>query len=195
MKKNLITVFGASMAAAALLVGLAATAQAQVTIFSENFDPLTPGRVVQDGYNFGDTTAHSSGVVSGAGVGGTAGWRTVNTASSGANGFSGVGGQYQDNAASGNTSFNKSDYTLSFDARATGGSVSIQFQTWDGPGFGGTFNGTLSTASDLSLSGSFTHFDINLGTLNGNLTGLGLTGGTNLRHRGQSLILASLVRH
>jgi hypothetical protein len=160
-----------------LLTGLT-TAQAQVVIFSENFDPLSAGGVVQDGYHFGDTTAHSSGVVAGIGVSGTSGWETVNTAASGANGYSGVGAQYQDGTASGNTSLNKSDYTLSFDARATGGSLNIQFQTWDGQHFGGTFNGTLATASDLALTPGYSHYSISLGTLTGSLTGLGLTGGT-----------------
>jgi hypothetical protein len=164
--------------AVVLLGGLMTSAQAQVVIFSENFDPLSAGGVVQDGYHFGDTTAHSSGVVAGTGVGGTAGWETVNTAASGANGYSGVGAQYQDGTATGNTSLNKSDYVLAFDARATGGSLNIQFQTWDGQHFGGNFNGTLATASDLALTPGFSHYAINLGTLTGSLTGLGLSGGT-----------------
>src|SRR5262249_15877098 len=60
----------------------------------------------------------------------------------------------------------------------TGGSLGIQFQTWDGQHFGGSFNGTLSTPSDLALTSGYSHYSINLGTLSGSLTGLGLTGGT-----------------
>ena len=170
--------FGKLAAAVVLVSSLMTSARAQVVIFSENFDPLSPSGNVQDGYHFGDTTGHSSAVVAGIGVGGTAGWETVNTAATPTNGFSGVGAQYQDGTASGNTSLNKSDYVLAFDARATGGSLNIQFQTWDGQHFGGSFDGTLSTASDLALTPGYSHYAINLGTLNGTLTGLGLTGGT-----------------
>jgi hypothetical protein len=163
MKKHLIL---SGFLASSLLAAL--TAGAQVTIFSENFDSgLSAGAHVQVGYTFGDTTASSATLVAGVGVGGTGGWEIVNTAASGANGFSGVGAQYQNGGVTGNTSTHLSDYTLSFDARATGGSLNIQVQTWTGAGFGGTMTGTLSTApsvgfgDDLTLNPTFTHYNLN----------------------------------
>lgn len=165
--------------AVALVAGMVVTSQAQVTIFSENFDPLSPAGNVQYGYQFGDATSHSVGVVSGVGVGGTAGLQIqMVAASGGTNGYAGVAGQYQNQTLSANTSLNPADYTLSFDAKTSGGSLKVQIQTWDGQHFGGSYDGTLSTGPDLTLSGSFQHYSINLGTLTGTLTGLGVAGGT-----------------
>jgi hypothetical protein len=172
----------------ALLAGLA-SAQAQVVIFSENFDSgslTTPGASLSS-YHFGDTTTATTSIVPGVGVGASGGWQTVNTAASGANGFSGVGAQFQDGQATGNTSANLSDYTLSFDVMATAGSLNIQIQSWTLPGFGGTQTGTLNTApanpgfgNDLPLTSSFTHYSLNLGntTVFPQNTGLQMNGGT-----------------
>jgi hypothetical protein len=174
MRTSTLKVLAVAAVCSLLVVG----AQAQTVIFFENFDPLTPPHAVQNGYQFGDTTSSSSAVVAGVGVSGTAGWETVNTAASGANGYSGVGGQYQDGNATGNTSLNKGDYTLEFDGRSTGGSLHIDVQTWDGAGFGGSANGSLSTTSDITFTSTYAHYILNLGSFSGTLTGLGLTGGT-----------------
>ncbi len=163
------------------------TAEAQVVIINENFDTaLSPGASFGS-YTFGDTTSFTSGIVPGVGVGGTGGWQVVNNAASGSAGFSGVGAQYQNGGVSGNTSANLSDYTLSFDVKATAGSLNIQIQTWNGPGFGGGLTGTLNTApanpgfgNDLTLGSSFTHYSLNLGNTSvfqGN-TGMIPSGGT-----------------
>jgi hypothetical protein len=153
--------------AVSVLAGL--TAQASVLIINENFDPSLSAGANFSSYSFGDTTSVASGIVGGVGVGGTSGWQVVNNAASGANGFSGVGAQYQNGGVTGNTSINLSDYTLSFDANATAGSLNIQVQSWTGAGFGGTMTGTLNTApvagfgDDLTLNGTYTHYSLNLG--------------------------------
>lgn len=168
-----------SFCALGLVAGFAGVAQAQITVFSENFDPLSSAGNVQYGYSFGDATGYSVGIVSGVGVGGTAGLQIQLIAASGAtNGYAGVAGQYQNGSLSANTSLHPSDYTLSFDAKANGGSLLVQVQTWDAQHFGGTFDGTLSTPSDLALSSTFQHYSLNLGSLNGTLSGLGVAGGT-----------------
>lgn len=170
---------------AGLLVGFATTSQAQVILFSEDFNTSLTAGAAFNSYSFGDTTSRSTGIVAGSGVGGTGGWETVNNAASGANSFSGVGAQYQRGAMSGNTSANLADYTLSFDVRADAGSLNIKVQTWALPGFGGS-SATLDTAppvgfgSDLALSSGFTHYSLNLAdsTIWHNNTGLNMTGGT-----------------
>ncbi|HEV2327221.1 MAG TPA: hypothetical protein VGY56_00350 [Verrucomicrobiae bacterium] len=73
----------ACRAVIAIAACAALTAQAQTVVFDETFDPISANGVVQAGYKFGDTTTDSSGVVAGIGVGGTAGWQTVDTAASG----------------------------------------------------------------------------------------------------------------
>ncbi|HSU53607.1 MAG TPA: hypothetical protein VLT36_06080, partial [Candidatus Dormibacteraeota bacterium] len=156
----------------AVLATAAATAQAQVTIISENFDTsLSPGANFSK-YVFGDTAAASSSdaIAAGVGIGGTGGWKIVNDAPSGSSGFSGIGAQYQNGGITGNTSANLSDYTLSFDAKANAGSLNIQIQTWTGAGFGGTMTGTLNTAptppgfgNDQVLTPNFSHYSLNLG--------------------------------
>jgi hypothetical protein len=161
-----------SATAAGLALLFTASAPAQVTIFSENFDTgLSPGANFSK-YVFGDTDSATStdAIAAGVGVGGTPAWQIINNAPSGANGFSGIGAQYQNGGITGNTSANLSDYVLSFDAKANAGSLNIQIQTWTGAGFGGTMTGTLNTApvppgfgNDLVLTPGFTHYSLNLG--------------------------------
>ena len=77
------------IAAAALFI--IPSTKAQVTIFSENFDPLSAaGAVSVNGDFFGDTTSFSGAAVSGIGVGGTAGIEEVLNAASGSAGYSGA---------------------------------------------------------------------------------------------------------
>lgn len=165
-KGKIVTVALTAIAASASL-----SARAQ-TVFSETFDPLSGAATVQAGYMFGDTTADSSGIVSGVGLGGTAAWQTVNTAASGANGFSGVGAQYQNGSITAATDSNLSDYTLSFYAMAntTGGNapnLTITVQTWTGNFFGGTMTGSLTAGANgvgtVSLNSAYTLYTLNLG--------------------------------
>jgi PEP-CTERM motif len=161
--------FGAITTAA---ICAALTAQAQTVVFNETFDPLSSGAHVQAGYIFGDTTADSSAVVSGVGLSGTAAWQTVNTASSGANGYSGVGAQYQNGNTILATDPNLSDYVLSFYAMEnnTGGNapnLTLTIQTWTGTGFGGTMTGSLTAGANgvgtISLTPAYTLYSLNLG--------------------------------
>lgn len=162
--------FQISLGTLALSALVSLTTQAQVVIFSENFDPLSGGASLTQ-YTFGDTGAGSSaGVVAGVGVDGSAAFQIVNTAPAGGSaGYSGIAGQYQNGVVAGNTSLNLSDYTLSFDAKATAGSLNIQIQTWPQAHFGGTMTGTLNTApsagygNDQTLNSTWTHYSLNLG--------------------------------
>ena len=170
-----------------LLGGAAFTSQAQVIIFSENFDPLSAaGSVSVNGDVFGDTTSFSGTVVSGVGVSGTAAIQEVLNAASGANGFSGANVEYGNGSLSANTSSSLSDYTLSFDAEANAGSLRLNLQSWQLNGFV-NFQGQMSTApdspgfgNDLTLSPTYTHYSLNLGS--GSIfqadDGFQITGGT-----------------
>lgn len=156
--------------AAVLLGGAAITAQAQVSIFNENFDPLSAaGNVSVNGDVFGDTTSFSGAVVSGAGVGGTAAIQEVLNAASGSAGYSGANVLYGNGSLGGNTSSSLSDYTLSFDAEANAGTVRLNLQSWQSNGYG-TYQGQMSTApdspgygNDLALTPTYTHYSLNLG--------------------------------
>lgn len=172
---------------AVLLCGTAFAAQAQVTIFNENFDPLSAaGAVTTNGDFFGDTTSFSGAVVSGVGVGGTAAIEEVLNAASGANGYSGANVEYGNGSLSGNTSSSLGDYTLSFDAKATGGSLRLNIQSWQLNGYL-NYQGQMSTApdnpgygNDLILNPTYTHYSLNLGNASifQAVDGFQITGGT-----------------
>ena len=162
-------VLTATCATALTMLGMIAPSFGAV-IFTETFDPSNgPNTAIQAGYSFGDTTARSSVIGAGTGVGGTNSWETTNTTSANGNGFSGVGAQYQHKVTAGNTSTNPSDYTLDFDMKADGGSVLLNIQTWLNVNFGGGMTGTISTApaagfgNDLPTTPGYTHYSVNLG--------------------------------
>lgn len=171
---------------AALLTSVPATAQ--VTILSQNFDSGLSGSENLSGYHGGDITSSSYAVTAGVGVGGTPAIQEVNgTAGNAGNGYGYAAVQLQEQVVSGNTSLNLSDYTLSFDAESTAGSLNMQIQSWAGQNFGGGLTGTLNTApaspgygNDLSLSGSYVHYSLNLGnsTIFPNVGTFNPTGGT-----------------
>lgn len=151
---------------------------AQTTIFSETFDPLSSGANVQLGWTSGDAASSSSAaVVSGAGVSNTAGMKVVDNAPTGGNGYSVVGAQYQI-YPSGNTSVNPADYTFSFDAKATGGYLTVEIQVWSGVYFGGTEVVDLSAPSSVTPGSTFTHYSLGLSNFTGTDTGVGLGGQT-----------------
>jgi len=174
--------------AAMLLCGVAFTSQAQLTIFSENFDPLSAaGAVSTNGDFFGDTTSFSGAVVSGVGLGGTAAIELVLNAASGSAGYSGANVEYGNGSLSGNTSTSLSAYTLSFDAEANAGTLRLNLQSWAGNGYV-TYQGQMSTApdvpgygNDLTLYPTYTHYSLNLGNssvFQSYLDGFQITGGT-----------------
>jgi hypothetical protein len=164
----------------ALLAGPGSAIQLPGAIFNETFDPLLPGGSVQLYYSSGNATGWSVGVVPGVGVGGTAGLQLQLSSSGGFGGAGSVAAQYLNQAVSGNTSLNPSDYTLSFDAKGTGGLLLyFQIQTWDGQNSSGNYDGTITeTAGTGLLSSSFQNYSLNLGTFTGSLSGQGVAGGT-----------------
>jgi len=184
MTKNTIMCLG--VAAVALFI--TPSTKAQVIIFNEDFDPLSAaGAVSVNGDFFGDTTSFSGAVVSGIGVGGTAGIQEVLNAASGSDGYSGANVTYGNGSLSGNTSSSLSDYTLSFDAEANAGTLRLNLQSWAGNGYV-TYQGQMSTApdvpgygNDLTLYPTYTHYSLNLGNssvFQSYLDGFQITGGT-----------------
>ena len=173
--KTLISQNGKLACVALTVVALSASlaAQAQTVIFDENFNPISSAGYVQVGYTFGDETSASSAVVAGTGLSGAPGWQTVDTASSGSDGYSGVGAQYQNGDTVAATDPNLGDYVLSFWAMesSTGGNtpnLTINIQTWTGTGFGGSMTGNGITAGangvgTISLNPTYTFYSLNLG--------------------------------
>jgi PEP-CTERM motif len=167
------------LALAAIAMVAAPTVEAQVYIINNNFDSALPSGVSFGDYFGGNTTSGSIGINSTAGMGGSGAMEIVSFGQSGGSaGYSYYGGQYQDVNLTGNTSANLSDYTLSFDAKAytlslngsaSPGSLNLQLQSFAGPGLSGSV-GTLNTApanpgygNDQTLTGSYTHYSLNLG--------------------------------
>ena len=95
LSKSPQAVLTATCMVALAMIGMVAPSFGTV-IFSESFDPSNgPNTAIQAGYSFGDTTARTSTIGVGTGVGGTNSWETTNTTSANGNNFSGVGSQYQ----------------------------------------------------------------------------------------------------
>ncbi len=165
MKKTIVTPLVIAVVASFACV----SAMAQVTVFSQNFESGLSSSESISGYNFGDSLSYTKGIVAGIGTGGSFGVELVNN-TGGTLGYAGAAIQLQERALTLNTSANLSDYTLSFDARATAGSLNIQIQSWPLANFGGAMTGTLNTApaspgygNDQSLSSTYTHYSLNLG--------------------------------
>jgi hypothetical protein len=184
MTKNTIMCLG--VAAVALFI--TPSTKAQVSIFNENFDPLSAaGAVSVNGDFFGDTTSFSGAVVSGVGVGGTAAIQEVLNAASGSAGYSGANVEYGNGSLSGNTSSSLSDYTLSFEAMANAGSLRLNLQSWQLNGYA-NYTGQISTApdnpgygNDLTLNPTYTHYSLNLGNTSvfqSSIGGFQIQGGT-----------------
>jgi len=184
MKRIVVT----SLAVAAVVSFTSIPASAQIVIFTQNFDSGLSASESLGGYHGGDITSSTFGIVAGVGTGGTSGLQEVNgTAGNTGNGYGYAAVQLQEQVVSGNTSPNLSDYTLSFDAEATAGSLNLQVQTWPLAHFGGTGPATLSTApaspgygNDLTLNPTYTHYSLNLGnsTIFPNFSGFSTLGGT-----------------
>ena len=93
----------------------------------------------------------------------------VQTDFTGASGYGGDGFQYQTTLASGNTSANDNDYTLSFDAEvnAANGGFYLDVQSFAGSTISGTASGegTLASLVQLATPNVFQHFSYNLGQM------------------------------
>ena len=145
--------------AAMLFGGLAITAQADTTIFTQ------ADGVASLAYSGGDVTSPS--VIGNMTIQADHSANTV--------GYGYVAGQWQDTAVIGNTSANLSDYTLSFTATAFGdapnwnggGGITVELQAFS-PGFASMI-GDIKTGGqapgyqDWYVSGSGSSFSFNLG--------------------------------
>jgi hypothetical protein len=183
MKRIIGISFG--IVTAALLTSVPVSAQ--VTILSQNFDSGLSASESFAGYHGGDATNSVFGISAGTGTGGSSSFQNLVSTAANGNGYAYAAAQLQEKVITGNTSANLSDYTLSFDAMSTAGSLNLQIQTWSGANFGGTQGGTLNTAptppgygNDLSLSSSYQHYSLNLGnaTIFPASAGFLTTGGT-----------------
>jgi hypothetical protein len=154
--------------AAMLFGGAAFTSQAQVTIFSDNLDsqPLGPA----PGYFYADAANVSYSFVAGVGVGGSEAAVVTTDFTSGPNWYGGAAFVYQqDGQATGNTSANLSDYTLSFDAEvnAAGGGFQFIVETFSGAIIPANMSGhgIISPNITLGTANVFQHFSYNLSQL------------------------------
>jgi hypothetical protein len=165
--------------AMAALLGSFATAQAQTTVFSENFESYTAG--ANELASWSDTSPPlfnaSLTIGAGAGAGGSQGllWKgdfTPGTWHGWMQSQLGYGGPgYGGTAPSGNTSLNLSDYTLSFDmaipSGQTLGHLQLNIQGWSDPAYGGTMTQTGGNNIDTSavtVGSGFQTISVNLGT-------------------------------
>jgi hypothetical protein len=168
-----------TIAMVALLGGFAATAQAQTTVFSENFESYAPG--ANELAPWSDTSPPllnaSLTIGAGAGAGGSQGllWQgnftpfTWHGWMQGQLGYGGPG--FGGTAPSGNTSLNLSDYTLSFDmavpSGVTLGNLQLNIQGWTDPAYGGVQTETGGHNIPTGMVGVGTGFQtisVNLGT-------------------------------
>ena len=151
--------------------------RAQVTIFSETFDPLS-GAAAHLGWTSGDAATNSSvAVTSSAGVSGSAAMKVTANCPTFGNGYSTVGAQYVVYPTA-NTSANPADYTLSFDAATTGGNFGVELQVWSALYFGGSQVADVSSPNTFSPGTNFVHYSFNLGNFSGTDSGVGPGGKT-----------------
>ncbi|MGB7769058.1 MAG: PEP-CTERM sorting domain-containing protein [Verrucomicrobiia bacterium] len=172
--------------AAVLVAGAIGTAQAQTTIWSDNFESYTAGTDELVGYSDTSPLAnYSVTVAAGTGVGGSQGltWQADFLGS-----YSGwmqaqIG--YSGGNPSGNTDPNLNDYTLSFDMAVSGPTslnhLQLNLQGWSGIWYSGNMTQTGAQSIDTSSvtpGSGFQLITVNLGTLYGNSTGFDPTSQT-----------------
>jgi hypothetical protein len=152
----------AALVAVGLLAGLSASAQ--VTIFDQTFDaPFGPTQSFAYGYFGGDITNSVYSVVTNVGTAGTSALVLSNNAAALGNGYGYAAVAYQETGLTLNTNTSDAAYTLSFDARCSGGNT-LEVRVVDLNG------GDLDTAptppgygNDLTLTTNYTHYSLNLG--------------------------------
>jgi hypothetical protein len=152
------------IAALVIVLGsFAATAQAQTTIFDENFDGGYTGYFGTSSYSGGSPTATNNAVIT---TGGNPNgcWQETMTATTWSDYY---GGQLQLMTVSGNTDPNPSDYVLSFDAKGSQADIfEFIIQTWPDNyfgGFGPIINATVD--DELTAANTWQTFSVNLGSI------------------------------
>jgi hypothetical protein len=150
---------------ATVLCGVCVTAaQAQVTIFNQDFDGGYTGSFGTSSYGGGTPTGTGNAVVTSGGNPNGAWTATMTTTTWGDY----YGGQLQIMTVSGNTDPTPSDYVLSFDAYGSSAAgIQIGLQAWQGNWFGGSQIMNLTLNDALSAANTWQTFSVNLGTLAG----------------------------
>ena len=152
------------VAVAAVLGGFVASAQAQTTIFNQNFDGGYSGAFGTAQYFGGAPTNYANSVVSSGGNPNGA-WTATMTTTTWSDYYA---GQLQLMTVSGNTDPNPANYVLSFDAYGSrAANIQLGLQSWQGNYFGGSqlINTTLNDT--LGAANTWQTFSVNLGTISG----------------------------
>jgi len=164
------------IAIAAMLTGFAVESQAQMTVFSENYESYAAGA---NEFNWGSTgnitpvnSPYYVSIQPGAGVGGSQALVWEDTFRAAYDGYlANQIGYSSGSNPSGNTSANLSDYTLSFQMAIWNGvglnDLQVDLQGWGSPGYGGAFSETGARSIDTSsvtVGGGFQTISVNLGT-------------------------------
>lgn len=164
------------MSLVAALSGLSLTSQAQLVVWSQNFDSLTPGTygATTDYQNDPSNPANPANniLTPGDGGSGNAMALTFNTVSGTTVNIQAATPTY---AANGNTSANLADYTLSFDMAIQGVDIStgyggLQISVQNGGGiFGPSAVSPFVTPAAGTAGAGYQLYSFNLGTFTGSL--------------------------
>ncbi len=152
--------FAAITIATAMLC--AGAAEAQTTIFNENFDGGYTGGFSLSHYSFGSpvSTANQT-LASGGNPNGC--WQETMTPTTSGDAYI---GQVQLTTVSGNTDSNPSDYVLSFDAKGSQAAIiQLIIQTWSGNNFGGSAQISATVNDQLTAANTWQTFHVNLGSI------------------------------
>lgn len=160
-----------TIAMVALLGGFAAIAQAQTTVFSDNYNGYTAGQNVLSASDVGNLTSYSVIIASGVGTSGSQGLEWQANFNAAYNGWLQSQLGYSGGNPSGNNSLNLSDYTLSFDMAIPSGialgNLQVNLQGWAGLWYSGAMTETgahnINTTA-VTVGSGFQHVSVNLGT-------------------------------
>ncbi len=152
------------IASALALGALVTAAEAQVTIFNQDFDGGYGGAFGTSQYSGGSPTGLGNAVVASGGNPNGA-WTEAMTATTWSDYY---GGQVQLMTVTGNTDPNASDYVLSFDLYGSGANnVQVGVQSWQGNYFGGAQLINTTVNEQLSAANTWQTFTVNLGSIAG----------------------------
>jgi hypothetical protein len=149
---------------AALVGGFVATAQAQTTVFNENFDGGYTGAFGTSQYFGGAPTSYGNSVVSSGGNPNGA-WTETMTTTTWSDYYA---GQLQLMTVSGNADPIASHYTLTFDAYGSrAANIQLGLQSWQNNYFGGSQLISTTLNDLLGAANTWQTFSVNLGTISG----------------------------
>jgi hypothetical protein len=159
------------LAITAMLAGFAVESQAQVTVFSDNYEGYTAG-TSEFGWDSGNVSGVSVTIAQYQGVGGSQALSWDISFNSQYNGYVAAQMGYSGGNPSGNTDPNLNDYVLSFDMAIWNGvglnHLQVDVQGWAGQWYSGAMTdsgaATVDTSSVVPLGG-YQHISVNMGTL------------------------------